>query len=152
MLDLVLLVVMIIYFSVCILLIIDILWKLIVILFWFIVGFCCWKVKGGDEECFDEYWGNDDVVDEIEIFFDEFDFLDEKVFYSYFFFYFVYFIVVVYVIMVLINWYFLKDGFNIKFLIVWVVMSIKMMLSFMCIFFYIWSLVVFILLYNKKFC
>ena len=151
-LDLFLLVVTIIYFSVRISPITDTLRKLIATSLRLIVGLRRRKVKDGDEECSDEHRGNDDAVDETETPSDEFDFSDEKVPYSYSFFHFVYFIAAVHVTMVLTNWYSPKDGSNIKLSIAWAAMSIKMTSSSMCILLYIWSLAVPILLYNKKPC
>ena len=151
-LDLVLLVVTIIYFSVRISQITDTLRKLIATSLRLIVGLRRRKVKDGDEECSDEDRGNDDAVDDTETPSYEFEFSEEKVPYSYSFFHFVYFIAAVHVTMVLTNWYSPKDGSNIKLSIAWAAMSIKMTSSSMCILLYIWSLAVPILLYNKKPC
>jgi len=149
-LDLFLLVVTIIYFSVRISPITDTLRKLISTSLRLIIGLRRRKVKDGDEECPEEDRGNDDAVDETETPSNEFEYSDEKVPYSYSVFHFVYFIAAVHVTMVLTNWYSPKDGSNIKLSIAWAAMSIKMTSSSMCILLYIWSLAVPILLYNKK--
>lgn len=151
-LDLFLLVVTIVYFSVRISPITDTLRKLIATSLRLIIGLRRRKVKDVDEECPDEDRGKDDAVDETEKLSDEFEFSDEKVPYSYSFFHFVYFIAAVHVTMVLTNWYSPKDGSNIKLSIAWAAMSIKMTSSSMCILLYTWSLAVPILLYNKKPC
>ena len=151
-LDLFLLVVTIMYFSVRISPITDTLRKLIATSLRLIIGLRRRKVKDGDEECPEEDRGNDDALDETETPSDEYEYSDEKVPYSYSVFHFVYFIAAVHVTMVLTNWYSPKDGSNIKLSIAWAAMSIKMTSSSMCILLYIWSLAVPILLYNRKPC
>ena len=151
-LDLFLLVITIIYFSVRISPITDTLRKLIATSLRLIVGLRRPKVKDGDEECPDVERGNDDAADRTENIPEEFERSDEKVPYSYSFFHFVYFIAAIHVTMVLTNWYSPKDGSNIKLSIAWAAMSIKMISSSMCILLYIWSLAVPILLYSKKPC
>lgn len=148
-LDLFLLVITVIYFSVRISPITDTLRKLIATTLRLIIGLRRRKVKDGDDESPDEERGNADAaVDETE----NLEFSEEKVPYSYSFFHFVYFIAAIHVTMVLTNWYSPKDGSNIKLSIAWAAMSIKMTSSSICILLYIWSLAVPILLYNKKPC
>lgn len=151
-LDLFLLVITIIYFSVRISPITDTLRKVIVTSLRLIVGLRRRKVKDGDEECPDVERGKDDAADTTENIPEEYELSDEKVPYSYSFFHFVYFIAAIHVTMVLTNWYSPKDGSNIKLSIAWAAMSIKMISSSMCILLYIWSLAVPLLLYNKKPC
>lgn len=151
-LDLCLLVITIIYFSVRVSPITDTLRKLIATSLRLIVGLRRRKVKDGDDESPDEERGNDASVNDNETLHEELEFSDEKVPYSYSFFHFVYFIAAIHVTMVLTNWYSPKDGSNIKLSIAWAAMSIKMISSSMCVLLYIWSLAVPILLYNKKPC
>lgn len=69
--------------------------------------------------------------------------------YSYSFYHFVYFLASLHVTMVLTNWYTPKNGTQFKLYINWAAMCIKMTASSLCILLYIWSLVVPILAFNK---
>lgn len=73
----------------------------------------------------------------------------EPVPYSYTFFHFVYFLASLHITMVLTNWYTPKDGTQLKLYINWTAMCIKMSASSLCILLYIWSLVVPILMVEK---
>ena len=150
-LDLFLLVITVVYFSVRISSLTDTLRKLVETTLRLILGLRRRKVKDGegpDEEQGKDVCSKADGTND----FKQLELSDEKVPYSYSFFHFVYFIAAIHVTMVLTNWYSPKDGSNIKLSIAWAVMSIKMTSSSMCILLYIWSLAVPILLYNKKPC
>ena len=151
-LDLCLLVITIIYFSVRVSPITDTLRELIATTLRLIVGLRRRKVKDGEDQSPDEERGNEAALHENESSQQLFEFSDEKVPYSYSFFHFVYFVAAIHLTMVLTNWYSPKDGSNIKLSIAWAAMSIKMTSSSMCVLLYIWSLAVPILLYTKKPC
>ncbi|PFX23312.1 putative serine incorporator [Stylophora pistillata] len=151
-LDLCLLVITIIYFSVRVSPITVTLRELIATTLRLIVGLRQRKVKDGEEQSPDGERGNEAPLHENKSPQHVFEFSDEKVPYSYSFFHFVYFVAAIHLTMVLTNWYSPEDGSNIKLSIAWAAMSIKMTSSSMCVLLYIWSLAVPILLYNKKPC
>lgn len=75
---------------------------------------------------------------------------EEKVPYSYSGYHFVYLMASLHVAMILTNWYSPKDNSHIKLSINWAAMCIKMISSCFCMLLYIWSLVVPLLLHNKE--
>ena len=150
-LDLLILAITIIYFSVRISTLTDTLRKLGTTTVRLIVGLRRRKVKDGKDSNADGEKNTYVATDETSHL-AQFELTDEKVPYSYSFFHLVYFVAALHVTMVLTNWYSPKDGSNIKLSIAWAVMSIKMTSSAMCLLLYIWSLAVPILLYNNKPC